>query len=287
MKSMTGMGRARGPILQSHYIVEIKSVNHRYCEVFVRLPNRLQSLEHLIVQSVKKRISRGKIDVWIGEEKSEDTTLPFNEKALQAYFVFLEKIRKKYKLKEEISLSHLLGGSTFWTGRSEEAEKLKPGVKKLIDLALDDLISMRTKEGQHLAKDLEGHVKILEKLQGQVGSKKEDVVNAYQAKLKVRIEKLLADVQVDQDKLANELAFFADRCDINEELERLTSHFSKVREIMKGSEPCGRPLDFLIQEMNREWNTIGSKSADPILAHLIVEAKSQMEKMREQVQNIE
>lgn len=286
IKSMTGMGRARGKMGSGYLQVDIKSVNHKFCEVHTRLPSRFQVFEIPLTQMIKKKIGRGKIDVSFFEEKSE-STVAFNKTSLKSYYKFLQSVRKELKLKEEVSLAHILSGSAFWFNRDNEGEKLWPVIAKIVEKALADMSSMRDKEGRTLATQILQKIDKLEGLRQHMLSRREEVLNAHTDKLKKRIEKILTDVEVDQTKLANELAFFADRSDITEELDRLVSHFSQVRGLLKSNKPCGRPLDFLIQEMNREWNTIGSKSQDISMTHWVVEAKSELEKIREQVQNIE
>ncbi len=284
---MTGMGRAAGPIDSAHFIVESRSVNHRYCEVSVRLPGRLQALEFQIVQLVKKKISRGKVDIWIGEEKGEAEQFPFNDKLLKGYYDFLSKVRKKMKIAEPITLTHLQQGASFWMSRGFDPQKYWPKLKKLVEKSLTALTVMRAKEGSALQKNIEARLKVLEELKSRVETKKEEVFVLTKNKLEVRIQKILNGIEVDPGKLANEVAFFADRSDISEELERLASHFTQMRQLIRGAEPSGRSLDFLIQEINREWNTIASKSQDASLAHYAVTAKGELEKVREQVQNIE
>lgn len=285
---MTGMGRARGKIGASHFLVEIKSVNHRYCEVNPRFPPRLQSLEIPLVALIKKKISRGKIDIWIGEEKGVGAVFSVNEKALKGYYALLQTIRKKLKIKGEITLENLQQGSHLWGESSPDAARFLPGLKKLAEAALNDLIRMREKEGSHLKQSLLVRLKNLEKIRILVGEKSPLFLEVYRDKLKARLSKILGEsTEVDQARLSQEIIFHADRCDVSEELERLSSHFEQLKTLLSQKESAGRPLDFLIQEMNREWNTIASKSPDAEVSHLVVEAKSEMEKMREQVQNVE
>lgn len=296
---MTGMGRARGAAGSSVFSVEIKSVNHRYCEVHARLPARLQSLEIPVVNRIKKEIHRGKVDVWIGEEKSGEASPVLNRKALASYYRFLNEIRGRLKLAEPVNLSHIQAGASFWMAGGEEAGKVWPVVKKLVEKALDDLVRMRGREGKLLQKNIASRLKTVEELAARVAGKKEEILLEGKAKLERRIQKLLGGnatgvgpvsgggIEVDQGKLANEVAFMADRGDVTEELERLSSHFAQMARLLKDRGPSGRPIDFLIQEMNREWNTIASKTQNAGVAQMVVEAKCEMEKIREQVQNIE
>lgn len=286
MRSMTGMGRARGKVGPAYFLVEIKSINHRFCEVHTHLPNRFQTFEVLLIQMIKKKIARGKIDIWLFEEKREGCPA-VSKKALKSYFQFLKDVKDELGINEQVSLSHIQNGSSFWMIRENNIEKYAPAVKRLVNNALADLVRMRTKEGDNLKRQIQNRLVGLQKLKDEVELRKEDVVLTYQKKLKKRIDALIEGVEVDQAKLANEVAFLADRGDITEELERLSSHFSQMKKIMSGSDSCGRSLDFIVQEMNREWNTIASKAQDSSIAHKVVSAKSEMEKIREQIQNIE
>lgn len=286
MQSMTGMGRAKGEVDGAQISVEIKSVNHRYCEVNTRLPSKLQSLEILISQLIKKKISRGKVDIWIGEDKV-DNEISLNKNALKKYHQFLTRVCDEIGIVNDIQLSHLQEGASFWMNQDLDAEKLWPKLKPLIEKAISQLIKMRSTEGKTIQKQLLSRISKLEKLTVKVEKRKSKVLQEYKKKLNMRIEKLLDKVEVDQSKLANEIAFFADKADVTEELERLSGHFSHMKKIMGQTKPIGRPLDFLIQEMNREWNTLSSKTSDVSIAHDVVNAKSELEKIREQVQNIE
>ncbi len=290
MNSMTGMGRSSGARKKKgvpNFVVEVRSVNHRFCEVSVKLPSRFQALEYLIVQEVKKKITRGKIDVWLGEEKGEGQTFGLNEASLKAYYQLLKQASSLLKLKEEVGLAHLQQGSSFWMGRSETPEEIWPLVKKGLEEALKNLLAMRVQEGKALSLQISERLDFLDSIRQEIFKKRDECVQALKEKLSARIQKLLSDVEVDQNKLANEIVFFADRTDITEEMERLESHSAQIRLFLKKKEPCGRQLDFLIQEMNREWNTIASKSQSASISQQVVTAKSEMEKIREQIQNIE
>lgn len=283
---MTGMGRARGKIGPAYFLVEIKSINHRFCEVHTHLPNRFQTFEVPLIQIIKKKLARGKIDIWLFEERRGGRPA-VSKKALKSYFQFLKDVKNELGIDEKVSLSHVQNGSSFWMIRENNVKKYASAVKRLANNALVDLVRMRTKEGNHLKRQIQSRLISLQKLKKEVESRKEDVVLTHQRKLKKRIEILAEGVEIDQAKLANEVAFLADKGDITEELERLSSHFLQMKKIMSYSDSCGRSLDFIIQEMNREWNTIASKAQDGSIAHKVVSAKSEMEKIREQIQNIE
>jgi len=283
---MTGMGSSRGKVGSTSLTVEVKSVNHKFCEVHTRLPSRYQSFELQISQLVKKKLARGKIDIWMGEERSE-AALTLNKQALKNYHQFLVRVGRELNLKDPINMSHIQNGASYWMVRDNDVKKLWPSIKKLLDAALDDMIDMRLKEGVSLKKNISQRLKSLSQIRTKVAARKSVVIKEYKGKLEKRISKLIGDIEIDETRLANEVVFFADRCEIAEELDRLQSHFKQTTKLLNGKKPCGRPLDFLIQEMNREFNTISSKSQDVSIAHWIVEAKSDLEKIREQVQNIE
>lgn len=284
--SMTGIGRARGKVGSSFFSIEIKSINHRYCEVHTRFPSRYQSLELQVSQLVRKVLSRGKIDIFLYEDKSAQD-LSINEKSLKIYYKFLKKITETLDIKEQIDLDHIQAGMNFWMGKDVDVSSIWPEFKVLVEKALDELVKMRKLEGQNLKKILLVRLKDLEERHRLVGHDRESIVKSYKTKLEKRIEKISAGIEIDPVKLANEVAFLADKADITEELDRLKSHFKLMRKMLNDKKSSGRSMDFLIQEMNREWNTIGSKSQNASIAHIVVEAKSELEKIREQIQNIE
>lgn len=283
---MTGMGRARKKFGSSYITIEIKSVNHRFCEVHTKLPSRFQTFEIDLTRLIKKQITRGKLDLWVGEEVSLGE-IPLNKKALSQYWRFLKKASSSLKLKDPITLSHLQNGASYWMVKDRDVKKYAMVLKSLTQNALQDLLRMRQKEGEVLAFAIRGRLEKMEELHKKISEKKEEVFLYYKTKLEGRLQKILGEIEVDQSKLANEIAFLADRSDISEELERLVSHFSQAKKLLSGPKSSGRSLDFLIQEMNREWNTVASKSQSVAIAHWVVEAKSELEKIREQVQNIE
>lgn len=285
MFSMTGMGQAKAKIFGSQFTVDIKSVNHRYCDVSVRLPHRYSLFEIPLITLVKEKIQRGKVDVMVYEEKGVEK-LEGNSESIKDYFLFLKKLQKQFKMTEPIGIAHLQAGSQFWMRDSSDARKDWVPLKKVVVQALDSLLDMRKREGNNLKTNLQSRLKTLRVLQSQAEERRETVLLSYKQKLTARISKLL-ETDVDQARLAQEVAFLADRADITEELERLKSHFTQMEVLLNAKDPVGRQMDFLIQEFNREWNTIGSKSPDAIIAQSVVMAKTEIEKIREQVQNIE
>lgn len=283
---MTGMGRVRGRVGDSYLFAEIKSVNHRYCEVSVRMPVRYQMFELGIVTHIKKQINRGKVDITFFEDRG-NSDVGYNVRSLKAYYRFLLSIKQDLKIAEPISLAHIQAGMPYWMTKDADVENLWPEMKKLVDQAIQRMMAMRVKEGRGLRNKLAKRLDIVDRIRLSVLRDRSIIETLVKERFAKRIEKILGDVEVDQDKLANEVAYYLDKCDVTEELDRLESHIKQMRDHLKASAPSGRSLDFLIQEMNREWNTIGSKAQNTKVATAVIRAKTEMEKIREQVQNIE
>ena len=286
MQSMTGIGRSRAKFNNTYFVCETRSVNHRFCDVSVKLPPKLQSLEISLNQKLKKRIHRGKIDLWIGEETTAQASKD-EAQDLKNVYLFLKKIQKDFKLKDPITLSHLISAQNMVSSKKVKETPDEKFILNLAEKAIFELEKMRQKEGEKLTVFLSERLKTLEKILKQVEAKREEILQNYHSKLKEKVAKLLGDTNLDMQKISQEVAILAEKTDTTEELERLNAHFSETRKVFLKKEPVGRTLDFLIQEINREWNTLGSKCQDSSMAHLVVEAKSELEKMREQVQNIE
>lgn len=286
---MTGIGRCRGKIGKTFVTAEIRSVNHKFCEVSVRSPQKYLPFEFPISQLVKKRISRGKIEVSIGEERgSGGGDVEISSGRLREFYSLLKKTSREFGIAEPIGLTHLLTGVSFWTTRDDGvSERDWPAVKRLVEKAIANLVTMRHREGTVLCLQLKKRRKVLEGLLGKIRLKREGVTSEIGERLKQRLTSVTSDLHVDPARLATEIVFYVDRSDITEEIERLVSHFNQMQKMMESIGPCGRSLDFLIQEMNREWNTIASKAQNVSISHWIVAAKSEMEKMREQIQNVE
>lgn len=292
--SMTGYGnsarRCGGYLIQ----IEAKSVNHRYCEVVVRMPREWTCYEDGLKRLVQRYIKRGRIDVYINKEQEQAGTLPFvlNTGLAESYLRAAEELRKRYSLDGSLSASELLALPDMlvapeWS--SQEARNEEPWEATLLDgleEAMINLVAMRKQEGEHLRKDLEERLNHLEEIQAELTALAPEVVQEYRAKLRGRLNELL-DGAMDEHRFAMEVAVFADRSNIDEELIRLASHFAQCRELLGSTEPIGRKLDFLIQEMNRETNTIGSKANHLALVNRVVEMKAELEKIREQAANLE
>jgi uncharacterized protein (TIGR00255 family) len=287
MKSMTGMGKASGDVLGIKVRVEVKSVNHRFCEVNFRSSHRFSALDIQVQQFVKSKVSRGRLDIYLVEEKtSEVSTIELD--AYKNYFNYLKALKDELKLQDEVGISHLLGGVGSWIQKEINLDDAWKSLKSVLNDALDDLASMRSSEGVRLKDNIGERFLTIEKIYKDVSSSKEDISQGIEKKITERIKEKVAEIgDLDPNRLQMEVVYYLDRMDITEELERIQSHLTQAEKFMAVKEPIGRKLDFLLQEFNREFNTIASKSQDPRIAHLVVDAKSELEKIREQIQNIE
>ena len=291
IKSMTGYGKGEAVSEQGGFSVEIRSVNHRYGEVSVRMPRAFLAQENEIKRLVSTQLKRGKIDVTVQwDESFAAGSGPQVDHALaRGYFEAFNKLAGELGLLGQVPLSLVVSQKGVLREQSQEIDEEKnlAGLLDAVRTALSAIESMRVREGEALAADLLARRGQIAEWVGQIRERTPQMVAEYRQKLSVRLEQLLGDVELDQARLAQEVALLADRCDITEELVRLGSHFAQFDEALRLKEPVGRKLDFLMQEMNREVNTIGSKANDAAIASLVIQIKAEMEKMREQVQNVE
>jgi uncharacterized protein (TIGR00255 family) len=291
IRSMTGYGKGDAVSEQGSFTVEIRSVNHRYGEVTVRMPRALFSQENEIKRQVSTVLKRGKIDVTVlWEETSGVDSIPqVNWELALGYCETFRQLSGELGLPGEVPLALILAqkGVLRDSGTTIDETGLLPQLTRAVRSAVTAIDSMRTREGEALASDLLARRRQVADWVDRIRERTPLMVVEYQQKLSARLELLLGDVELDPARLAQEVALLADRCDITEELVRLASHFVQFDEAMGLKEPVGRKLDFLMQEMNREVNTIGSKASDAAIASLVIQAKAEMEKMREQVQNVE
>lgn len=291
IKSMTGYGR--GEISQDgrEFLVEIKAVNHRYSDIFVKMPRHVGFLEDRVRELVGRTISRGKIDVFVTyyNYSEEARHVTFDEALAKTYIRAVESLRDRYGLKDDITVSLISRyPDVLRVEQGEEDEEyLWQLLKTAVENALASLIRMRETEGEGLKNALLERADYIGEIVGKLTERAPEVPIEYKTKLMARIAELLDQQPMDENRLATEVAIFADRCSIDEELVRLRSHICQVREALHMDKPVGRKLDFLAQEMNREINTIGSKANDLDITKYVVEIKSEIEKIREQIQNIE
>jgi uncharacterized protein (TIGR00255 family) len=292
LRSMTGFGRGEAVITGKRITVEIKSVNHRYCEVATRLPRIYSALEEKIRRTVQARVSRGRLDVFVNVvQEGEKTALVKVDKGLaMAYYNSLRELGELLQISPEITaeqLSHFPGVLVLQE-EEDDLDILWSGLEEAINLAMDSLVEMREIEGNRLNYDIIHRIGKIEQFINEISVQEPKVVNNYRERLSNRVRELISDqLVVDESRLATEVAVFAERCNITEELVRLNSHLTQFRQLINSDDSIGRKLDFLVQELHREANTIGSKANDAEISHLVVEIKSELEKIREQIQNVE
>lgn len=292
--SMTGYGGATRSYGGYAVQFEIKSVNHRYAEVVLRLPREWTCYEDSLRRLVQTRIKRGRIDVYISKEHEESSALPLvlNRTVAEAYLRAAEELSELYGIDAAVSAKDLLSLPDVLTAPepSSSAEAADMEWERVLSEGLEEavtgLLGMREREGRHLVADLEQRLQRLEAIQAELVRLAPEVVNEYRSRLKSRLAELV-EGSFDEQRFAMEVAVFADRSNIDEELIRLLSHLEQCHSLLQSVEPVGRKLDFLIQEMNRETNTIGSKANHLALVNLVVEMKAELEKIREQAANLE
>jgi len=291
IRSMTGFGRGENIQDGKEFTVEIKTVNHRYSDIFIKMPRQIGFLEDRVRDLIGKTISRGKVDVYItyynyGDDSKQVT---LDEALAKTYISAVESLRDKFCLKDDISVSLISRfPDVLRVEQAEEDEDYLWSLLKIaVEKALDALIKMREIEGERLKKVLIDRADYIDSIVAEIAAHAPEIPKEYKLKLETRIKELLDQQPVDENRLAMEVAVFADRCNIDEELVRLASHIAQLKEALSADQPVGRRLDFLVQEMNREINTIGSKANDLSVTKYVVEVKSEIEKIREQIQNIE
>lgn len=292
IRSMTGYGRGEAQNELYRFKVELKAVNHRYNDIFVKMPRHISYLEESIKKIIKEKISRGKVDVYINLEYINESSIDVKVDIplAKSYKIALEELVDGLALEDNIRLNNILGmPEVVSTERKELDEDLIwLCLSQALHIALDNILKMRELEGKELKSDILDKLHTLEEIADKVKERSPQVVLEYKDKLKERIRVLLEDnALLDEDRLSSEVAFFADRCSIDEEIVRLGSHIKQFRNILEESESIGRKLDFLTQELNREINTIGSKANDLEITSNVVNMKAEIEKIREQIQNIE
>ncbi len=290
--SMTGFGRGEFKNDNYHFLVECKTINHKYCDINVRLPRKISFLEDKVRNYVKNFIKRGRVDLYIKLDLigSEDVNLKFDDKLATQYVSILNEIKDKFNLQDDISVMSVAKfPDIVKCEEKEEDEDLYWGMLQVaLDMALEKLGEMRKVEGEKLAQDTLERCDILKNLLDEIEKYSDTVVDEYKEKLNNRISEILDNPSlIDENRLAQEVAIFADKSSITEEIVRFRSHIEQLKNTVVKNDSIGRKIDFLIQEMNREVNTTGSKSSNLNITNLVVEVKSELEKIREQIQNIE
>ncbi len=290
IRSMTGFGAGRGGAADETMEVEVRSVNHKFCEVKARLPREMAALETDLVRQVKDRLARGGVEFSLRRTAARATLSPRVDVDLAAeYARAFEEVRARLGLSGQVSLSEVLAAAGVVTleERAVDLESARSAAGEALTAALDALISMREREGAALARDLEGRLSVVEGVASRLAGLSPRSVEDYRARLHERVAELSRGLAPDPVRLATEVALFADRTDVTEELTRLASHVAQMRGLLASGEPAGRKMDFLVQEMHREANTVGSKSQSAEGAAAVVSLKAEIERMREQVQNVE
>lgn len=291
IRSMTGFGRGEATVDGRDITVEIKSVNHRYFEFNCRTTRGFGFLEEKLKSYIKERVSRGKIDMFVSLSQKEDTEsiVKINPSLALGYINALKKLSDEYGVKDDISVSTVSSYSDIFQVHKapEDEEEVWNAVKPVLDTALNNFITMRETEGEKMKADVMSRAKHILSIVDEIESRSPERVKEYETRLKERIEELLGSADYDEQRVITEVAIFADKVAVDEETVRLRSHFDQLKSMMDSDGEVGRKLDFIIQEMNREANTIGSKANDSSLSHMVVDIKAEIEKIREQIQNIE
>ncbi|MBR4194163.1 MAG: YicC family protein [Oscillospiraceae bacterium] len=291
IKSMTGYGRAVGVFADKQITVELRSVNNRYLDCAVKLPRLYAFCEDAVKQAVKQSVSRGKVDVFVTVNltQSSDVAIGLNRPVLEGYLAAMKAMADGYPVRDDISVSTLSRlPDVFTVEKAEQDENLlKEQLLSVVREALDGYNAMRAAEGEALAKDLIAKAELILEKVAFVEERSPKTVAEYREKLLAKMQELLASTDVDEARILTEAAIYADKVATDEETVRLRSHLDQLRTMLRSAEPIGRKLDFLMQEINRETNTIGSKCSDLEIARTVVDVKAELEKIREQIQNIE
>ena len=291
IKSMTGYGGAKGSAEGLSVSIELKSVNNRYLDVSVKLPRTLLFAEEPIKAAVGRHISRGKVDVFVTVDAtaSDDMEVRVNEPLLRGYIESLNAAAEKYGLQNDLSLMSVCRlPDVLSTDRREiDNSALMSGLGEILERALCEYDAMRLREGEKLRDDVLSRLDEISRLTGIVEENSPKTVEEYRARLGQKLQEVLGSTNIDESRILTEAAIFADKIAVDEETVRLRSHLSQLRGLCEGDSPAGRKMDFLIQELNRESNTIGSKCQNADIAHVVVELKAEIEKIREQIQNVE
>ncbi len=291
MYSMTGFGKGTCAVDGREMTVELKSVNNRFLDISMRLPRSLSQLEEPFRRALQQRLSRGHIDVFVNyrNTRSDARAVRLDTPLMEAYVQQARKAAEALSLTDDLTLSRVLSlpDVTEIVPADEDEEALLSLGEQAVHLAIDALLKMRLGEGERLKQDLHSRIERMEEYAAAIEKRAPGVAEDYRKKLTERIEEMVKDTEVDRSRLATEIALFADRAAIDEEIVRLKSHLVHFNELLEVQEPAGRKMDFLIQEMNRECNTIGSKANDAALTDLVLLCKAEIEKLREQIQNIE
>lgn len=291
LKSMTGYGREQRLVGNREILVEIRSVNHRYYEFNARLPRAYGYLEEKLKSFLNGKISRGKVEVSVSifNQEGADACIEVNPIIANGYINALREANKELNLKDDITLTQIMRFPEVFTVKkvTEDEEEIWGAVKEVAQTALDKFVAMREIEGQKMKEDVESKLDYIEKVVGEIEVRSPMVTESYREKLTNKLKAVLEDKNIDEARIITEAAIFSEKTAVDEETVRLRSHISQFRKLVETDEPVGKKLDFIVQEMNREVNTTGSKCQDLTITQMVVNLKSEIEKIREQIQNIE
>jgi len=291
LKSMTGYGRSESAATQGDIVVEVKSSNHRFCDISLRMPQRCFALEHEIKKLILARLNRGRIDLTIQFEnkEQEELNVALNLPLAQRYYILFKELKELLKLPGEITLNQIVTQKDIIVSQSPNQDTVYDWemLKGPISSALDTLVKMRETEGALLQEDFLSRLKNIELLLKHIHAITDSTFKDHQESLQAKIQSLCNNIEIDESRLVQEVAYLVEKSDITEEVVRTQSHLLQFRECLESDDVVGRKLDFLIQEIHREINTISSKSYHTEISHKAVEIKNELERMREQVQNIE
>ncbi|HEY8463223.1 MAG TPA: YicC/YloC family endoribonuclease [Bacillota bacterium] len=289
--SMTGYGRGTAVTAEYNITIDIKSINHRYLDLYFKLPRSYLFLEEKLRRVISGKVARGKLEVAVNIERlaTPEAKVEFNRPLVAAYLSACKEMKNSYQLQGEVDLQSLISLPDVFIITQPEAdqERLEQALLPALEEALKMMTLMRQAEGSRLISDLKQKLAVLKDYCNSLTAAAPLVVTDYQEKLTKRLQELTGELEIDSGRLAMEVAIFADRCDISEELTRLESHLQQFETTLDLNEPIGRKLDFLVQELNREVNTIGSKANDLQITQIVIDFKTELEKLREQIQNLE
>lgn len=290
IKSMTGFGRSKLEKEDRSYNVEIKSVNHKYSDITVKMPRSISYLEEKIKKEISSNISRGKIDVFISfdNNSAKGKNIKINNELASIYIKELKKLAEQNNIKADIQVTEISKFPDVLTIENAEDENtIWKELSECLNNAISNFILMRKEEGSKISEDLERRINDVSNKVEEISTYSTGLVEEYVVKLETRIKEILKTDVVDKDRLAQEIVIYSDKCSVEEELTRLRSHISQFKKLIKDDNPVGKKIDFLMQEMNRETNTIGSKANSLEITNLVIDIKTRLEDIREQVQNIE
>ena len=290
IRSMTGYGRGNISKNDREYQIEIKSVNHRYLDISVKMPRQLSYLEDAIKKEISSRVKRGKVDIFItfNNNSLEGRTIKINTELAHAYIEELKKLSEKEDILSDIQVIEISKyPDVLNIKNAQDDDKIKEEVIEVLNDAIDNFISMRQAEGSKISEDLLKRLDYIQEKVTEISKLSTGLIEEYVVKLETRIKEILKDQELDKQRLAQEVVIYADKCSVEEEITRLNSHILQFKNLLNSDEAVGKKLDFIVQEMNRETNTIGSKANNLNITNNVIDLKTEIENIREQIQNIE